>query len=53
MEQALQVGQEMEVRCFGSTPDQQLRPEDFIRTSWIIKTLKYYCRITISILLNG
>ena len=40
---------------FGSTTDQQLFPEDssYTQTSWIIKTVKYYCRITISILLNG
>lgn len=29
------------------------RIASYIQTSWIIKTIKYYCRITISILLNG
>lgn len=29
------------------------RISSYIQTSWIVKTIKYYCRITISILLNG
>lgn len=43
------------VQHFGSTTGPAVLPEDSsdVQTFWIVRTLKYYCRITISILLNG
>lgn len=54
LEWGMQVGQKR-----SSILDQLLtnsyfqRISSYLQTSWIIKTIKYYCRIVISILLNG
>lgn len=49
----VQVGQEVRVLDRLLTDSYFQRSSSYIQTSWITKTIKYYCRITISILLNG